>query len=141
MARSIARVEDPGADAVALAWLVAEATGEDEVVGLAPARRHLVLAQDLDQLGVERDAADAGRGLRGSDGERAVAQVEVAPAQVGQLGDSQPTGHDRRRQQRSVRPRGPQERLDLLAAEAGPPRLGLLQLRDLGLDRVVVISS
>ena len=68
----------------------------------------------------------------------ALAQIEVAPAQVRQLRNAQAAGHDRRCEQRPVRSGCPQQDLNLLAAESRPPRLGLLQLLDLPLDRVVL---
>ena len=111
--------------------LLADATGEDEVVGLAPLRRHLVLAEELHQLGVEDDLANASGGLGDGDVEQALAQIEVSPAQVRQLRDPQAAGHDRRGEQRPVGAGCPQEDLDLLARQPRPLRLGLLQLLDL----------
>jgi hypothetical protein len=90
-------VENAGADAVVLA----NTTGENEIVGLAPLGSELVLAQELHKLGFEDDLANAGGGLGSRDIEDALAKVEISPAQVGQLGD-QAAGPDRRRDQRSV---------------------------------------
>ncbi len=52
-------LEDARADAVALARFLPDATSEHEVVGLAPLGSQRVLAQELHQLGVMDDLADA----------------------------------------------------------------------------------
>lgn len=65
--------EDAGADAVALAGLLADAAREYEVARLSPLGRVLVLAKELHQLGLKDDLADAGVSLGGSYIEQAVA--------------------------------------------------------------------
>jgi hypothetical protein len=53
-----------------------------------------------------------------------------------QLGHPQATGHDRRRDQRPVWTRHLEEHLDLLARQARPAGLCLLELLDLAFDWV-----
>ncbi|HEY1855336.1 MAG TPA: hypothetical protein VGG40_12190 [Solirubrobacterales bacterium] len=130
------RIEDFGPHAVALARLLADAAGEDEVVGLGPLRGELVFAEELHKLGLKGDFAQAGGGLRDRNAEDARLQVEVPPAQVRQLRDPQAAGHDRRGKQRPVGAGHLEQRLDLRAAQPRPLRRSLLQLLDPSLDRV-----
>ena len=82
--------------------LVPDATGEDEVVGLTPLGRDLVLAQEAHQLLLKGDLPGAGGGPGDRHPQDARLQIQVLPSQVRQLGDPQAAGHDRRREQRPV---------------------------------------
>lgn len=112
-------VQRAGADAVALAWFVAVAAGEDEVLGLAPAGGELVFAQERDQLGLQVDGADAGLGLGYGDAQDGAGEVDVAPAEVDELGDAQSAGDDRGGEQGAVASGVLEQDLDLLAVQAG----------------------
>lgn len=73
-------VEDARAHGVALAWLLADAACEREVVRLGPLGGVLVFAEELHQLRLQGDLTDAGGSLGGDDAEQALAQVEITPA-------------------------------------------------------------
>jgi len=57
------RVEDPLSQAVPVPRLIAVPAREYEVVGLAPRRGELVLAKQLDELGLQDDSSDSRCGL------------------------------------------------------------------------------
>ena len=86
LARPMAEYRDSSADAVAVAWLVAETAGEDEIVGPAPRRGNLVFPEQLDQLsGRGRSGALPAAVLEAATTRFSLREVEVTPSQVRQL--------------------------------------------------------